>query len=145
MLAAIDRFSLEPSGDSLKSKLVDSQDHSIALAVFGKDLEAQFCDDQSGFCLLVLTDDCPYEETLRLALVSPSGQLVDELERSPAYESLVVDRVSVTRQNVVEIYCSGQRIFRAEYRAQAFSFFAAWMARLSGSVVGKKNHLFLSK
>lgn len=145
MLVATNRFTLVPNHSGSATATLNDAHSQLALNVVGKSLEAQFCDSNAGYSLLVLTDDCPFEETLRLLLISPAGQVADDLAYAPALESLIVQQVEIVDETAVEIRCAGAANFHAAYRTNGISLVEKWQALWAGKVVGTNGQLLLSK
>jgi hypothetical protein len=142
MLKLVETLSASSTqSDSNKIRLVDPDSQSVE--VEGKTLEAQFV-NSTGELLLVLTDDCPFEETLRLVLLSPDLALVDLLEFTSPYGSLIVQQVSPLLQNQLEIQGNNQQCFNAELLPEPLSISAHLAAKYAGRIVSKNKRMTLT-
>lgn len=111
--------------------------------VAGKSLEAQF-ETTGGEFLLVLTDGCPFEETLRIALLSAELESVDELEYAAAYESLIVKNVKSISQSKLEIACGNQRHFQVQLFEKPLSLLRGFASKTSRSSISKRKRIALT-
>ena len=111
--------------------------------VEGRTLEGQFV-NSAGELLLVLTDDCPFEETLRLVLLSPDLDVIDSLEFASPYDSFIVQQVSVMPGNQVQVQGNNQQSFDAELLDQPMSLSAQLAAKYAGQVVSQRKRMTLS-
>ena len=137
----------------LSTSTSQSESNSIQLVgsgsqlveVEGRTLEGQFV-NSAGELLLVLTDDCPFEETLRLVLLSPDLDVIDSLEFASPYDSFIVQQVSVMPGNQVQVQVQGnnQQSFDAELLDQPMSLSAQLAAKYAGQVVSQRKRMTLS-
>ena len=135
----------------LSTSTSQSESNSIQLVgsgsqlveVEGRTLEGQFV-NSAGELLLVLTDDCPFEETLRLVLLSPDLDVIDSLEFASPYDSFIVQQVSVMPGNQVQVQGNNQQSFNAELLDQPMSLSAQLAAKYAGQVVSQRKRMTLS-
>lgn len=135
----------------LSTSTSQSESNSIQLVgsgsqlveVEGRTLEGQFV-NSAGELLLVLTDDCPFEETLRLVLLSPDLDVIDSLEFASPYDSFIVQQVSVMPGNQVQVQGNNQQSFDAELLDQPMSLSAQLAAKYAGQVVSQRKRMTLS-
>lgn len=127
--------------ESNTTQLVGPDSQSVE--VEGKTLEAQFV-NSAGELLLVLTDDCPFEETLRLVLLSPDLDVVDSLELASPYDSFVVQQVSAMPDNQIQIQVNNQQCFDAELLDRPMSLSAQLAAKYAGHVVSQRKRMTLT-
>jgi hypothetical protein len=76
--------SVEVEGRLIRAELLKF-DSPTSLMVEGSTLEAQY-ETSKGF-LLMLTEDCPYEEALHIYLVDHGNSILDEIHMGQAYVS----------------------------------------------------------
>ena len=135
----------------LSTSTSQSESNSIQLVgsgsqlveVEGRTLEGQFV-NSAGELLLVLTDDCPFEETLRLVLLSPDLDVIDSLEFASPYDSFVVQQVSAMPDNQIQIQVNNQQCFDAELLDRPMSLSAQLAAKCTGHVVSQKKRITLT-
>ena len=143
MLTRTSQFSLASSNDADPpvSQLVNQDSQSVA--VRGKSLEAQFA-TPTGQSLLILTDDCPFEETVRVILLSAELVIVDELEFASAYESLIVQTVNARSKDMIDVQCDNQRRLQISLHEQPLGAFARLTAIFTKRWISKNNLISLS-
>jgi hypothetical protein len=119
------------------------------IVVAGRSLESQFIAANKEH-LLILTDDCPFEETLRVVLLSPELKILDELEHCSAYESLVIeDAVALTDESEsnrqqIQINCAQQQPLFVELLDQPLGLLTQLSSKLSNQVVSNKKRIVLT-
>ena len=79
---------------------------SLSVEVNGATLEGQF-QTESGNYFLVLTDDCPFEETVRCYLLSKENAVIDQLEFAVPYQSLIIQEIEIVGDQSLCLLCSG--------------------------------------
>ena len=119
------------------------------IVVAGRSLESQFVAGNKEH-LLILTDDCPFEETLRVVLLSPELKILDELEHCSAYESLVIEDAvalkdeSESNRQQIQINCAQQRPLFVELLDQPLGLLTQLSSKLSNQVVSNKKRIVLT-
>jgi len=86
-------------GQAVKSDLLWN-DRPTRLILAGAVMEAQFSLPAGGYLLLV-TDDCPFEEGLHIYLLNGRQELVEEDILGCPYTAAIVENVQVAGDNVV--------------------------------------------
>jgi len=110
MLKATSKLSLasKPEVEQDSIQLIRGDQKNVV--VLGRTLEAQFI-NASGELLLILTDNCPFEETVRLVLLDSELTPIDSLEYASPYESLLIEEVVAKEDSQVLIKGSGKQLF----------------------------------
>ena len=140
--------STKPSESADKIELLDEASQT-KIVVAGRSLESQFIAANKEH-LLILTDDCPFEETLRVVLLSPELKILDELEHCSAYESLVIeDAVALTDESEsnrqqIQINCAQQQPLFVELLDQPLGLLTQLSSKLSNQVVSNKKRIVLT-
>jgi len=98
MISAIDRFRIVPLSATESRLLFDGIETKAILN--GLALEAQFACDH-GF-LLWLTYDCPFEELLRIYLVSSEFELLDQDQLGCIYTAGILMNLTITGPDSLE-------------------------------------------
>jgi hypothetical protein len=99
-------FSLEvPAGvesgeDSFSHAQLIKLGHPTGVAVRGIRLEAQY--EVSGRFLLMLTEDCPYEESLHIYLLDAENSLLDEIRMGQPYTAGILTDLDATTKDTLE-------------------------------------------
>lgn len=88
---------------------------SAGVEVKGATLEGQF-QFESGNCFLVLTDDSPFEESIRCYLLSKENAVVDQLEFAAPYQSLIIQEIEVVGEHGLRLHCSGNTKLKIDIR-----------------------------
>ena len=109
----------------------------------GNDLEAQFA-TADGHWLIILTDDCPYEETVRAVLLSDDLAVVDQLEFSVEYNSIVIESVNIRQTNLIDLHCNGNRTLQVELFDQPLGVLRGLTAKFSSRCVSKNRRIELT-
>jgi hypothetical protein len=140
--------STKPSESADKIELLDEASQT-KIVVAGRSLESQFIAANKEH-LLILTDDCPFEETLRVVLLSPELKILDELEHCSAFESLVIeDAVALTDESEsnrqqIQINCAQQQPLFVELLDQPLGLLTQLSSKLSNQVVSNKKRIVLT-
>lgn len=87
------------------------QGRATGLTVNGAILEAQFTVNTDTY-LLMLSDDCPYEETLRVYLLNTNHKIVDSARLAYAYTSGVLRDIQVVGDNMLDFMFTGSSCYR---------------------------------
>ncbi|MEZ6134439.1 MAG: hypothetical protein R3C53_05970 [Pirellulaceae bacterium] len=123
--------------------ILSATDSSISSIVLqGKTLEAQFCVDYQTF-LLVMTDDRPYEETLRFYLVSDQMHVLDQLVYDAPYQAMIVQSCEVSNANTVQITANDQQQFSLQVSETPASTFSRTLGSTQRQKYGKYGRLVL--
>ncbi len=111
-MEAVDRFRIEPEGgESLRSRLIDSEGHSVE--VEGTVLEGQFrC--SKGY-LVIASDGIPFEEALHFYLVGSGGDLLDGISLGQAYHAGIL-RDAAAGQDTLDFSFFGDERWRLSIR-----------------------------
>ncbi|MGK0273541.1 MAG: hypothetical protein ACI88H_004222 [Cocleimonas sp.] len=88
--------------DSIKEPLVQLilKGKKVGPPIKGAYLEKQYCISGLGY-LLFLTDDVPYEETLRIYLVNENAEVVDGLEFGSSMATGTLEIVDVENEDSI--------------------------------------------
>lgn len=118
MLTVIDGFSLALQNPAVEETAYQTpraavlrQGHAVGLAVDGVKLEAQFRVNTDAYLLLV-SDDCPYEETLRVYLLNNNYNAIDYARLAYAYTAGVLRDIQIVGDNVLEFAFTGSSRYR---------------------------------
>jgi len=98
-LEEISQFSLAKNSD-IDSKLYFDK-CPCHINISGIILEKQYRLN-TGFKLIFTSDDCPYEETLHITLLSKEHTVVDALDLGMAYHSAIFDNIALLSENTLE-------------------------------------------
>ena len=90
-----------PSTSETPRIRLSRRDESSSVEVDGADLERVFQLSDGRF-LVFLTDDSPFEETLRLLLLSPHLRILDGMTFDAAYATAALENIRVVDPEVVE-------------------------------------------
>lgn len=91
----------EPTTDEVPLVQLSFREREVGDAIPGATLEQQFRLDEGRF-LLFLTDDVPYEETLRIYLLSKDFRILDGLEFGGAYVTGSLENVTIKDSRTLE-------------------------------------------
>ncbi len=94
----LQRLSDQP-GQAVRSALLWN-DQPVGLILAGAVMEAQFTLPAGGYLLLV-TDDCPFEEGLHIYLLNARRELVEQDILGCPYTAAIVENIKVAGDNVV--------------------------------------------
>jgi hypothetical protein len=114
-MTVIDSFSLrrnssDSAGDSQPTATVLREGRDIGLTIDGATLEGQFSLGDSY--LLLVTDDCPYEETLRAYLINGNFDVIESVSLGYAYTSGILRDLRIVAHNALEFIFSGNAVYR---------------------------------
>ena len=135
----IEKFKLELGGDSGVNRLLDV-DRGGAIELPGRVLEGQFECALNEY-LVVLTDDRPFEETLRLSLIDDQIAIQDSLVIEAPYQSLVIDKIEANSQNAISIHTNENKKFEVIVNPKRVSFWARTFGSMAGKKFGKNGRL----
>ena len=97
----------------------------------GATLEGQF-QTELGNYFLVLTDDCPFEETVRCYLLSNENTVIDQLEFAVPYQSLIIQEIEIDSDHSMRLHCSDNMKIRIDVREACGSVVKRRISRFSG-------------
>lgn len=103
------RFTLRPRSDirtPSSDVLLDGRD--LGLDLKGSRLERQYLVARSGLFVLFVTDDIPYEETLRIYLFDDCGRLLETRSLGEAYTAGLLTDVEPHSENGVTFSFQGR-------------------------------------
>ncbi len=96
---------------------VYSQGRPTGLTLDGAKLEAQFA-LEGGESLLLVSNDCPYEETLRFYLLDANYKVQEFAELGYAYTPGILRNLHVVADNELEFELTGSSRYRLRVHAQ---------------------------
>jgi hypothetical protein len=105
--------------------LVDGQ--PVETTLLGACLDAQFVLD--GRYLLIMTDDIPYEETMRVYLLNSAFDVVDRLELGAPYTPGILARLSVVAPDRLEFSFSGSDRWQLRIRETPLPWLQSLLSR----------------
>ena len=117
------------------------EDKTISLS--GQSLEGQF-ELPDGRFVLVMTEDCPYEETMTIHLLDSDFQSVDRLEYGSSYESFIVERCEAMNPLGINIKTNHAEFSLTIAGNEPASILKASADKLLGRWVGRERFLVLS-
>ncbi len=138
MAEKVERFSIEQANDNycLKFDGVELPD------VDGKVLEGQF-ELPNGSFLVVLTQDCPFEETMTVVLFGPDLQRRDQLVFGAMYASFVIEKCVAGEESEIRIH-TDQAELKLVVLAESKKLVESMTAKLGGATAGENKLLWLS-
>ncbi len=109
-----DRFDIRvrEGGDSDRGAELVADGDRTPVRLPGAVLEAQF--ETTHGPLLLMTEDCPYEEALHLVLLDPSLRILDRIEISQPYTPGVVKDIEAQGDDALELSFLGDARWRVE-------------------------------
>ena len=93
----------------------------LGLTIAGARLEAQFEVNRGSYVLLV-TDDTPYEETLRAYLLDGDGRIIDRTRLGYAYTAGVLRDIQIVGERSVVFAFTSEARFRLTVHARPQRF-----------------------
>lgn len=118
MVTPIDSFSLtrqSPAGTDDPYQpphaAVLREGRAAGFTIEGAKIEAQFALDADSYLLLV-SDDCPYEETLRAYLLNANLKVIDQATLGYAYTAGVLRDIQIVADDALTFAFTGNSRFR---------------------------------
>lgn len=96
----------------------------MGLTIDGATLEAQFTVNTDRYLLLV-SDDCPYEETLHVYLLNADGKLMESARLAYAYTAGILRDLQVAENHVLEFTFTGSLRYRLQVHDRPRRFWNA--------------------
>jgi hypothetical protein len=109
-------FSLETPAPAQADELPRAEliklDRSTGIVVQGSRLEAQY--EVSGRFLLMLTEDCPYEEGLHIYLLDGGNSILDETHMGQPYTPGILSHLEATDHDELQFAFFGNDRWKLE-------------------------------
>ena len=137
----VQRFVVCPTNDATSFIQIDGN-QTISLS--GKSLEGQFQLPDGRF-VLVMTEDCPYEETMTIHLLDREFQSIDRLEYGSSYESFIIESCEAIGATQLKIKTSHAGFTLSIAGERLASFLQSSAEKLLGRWVGQERFLVLTR
>ena len=120
-LSALRKSGEDPYKGPISAVLRDGE--PVGTVLDGAVLEAQY--EIGGAFLLLVSDDCPYEETLHAYLIDEQGKVLDRADLGYAYTSGVLRNIKVTGEDTLEFEFTGSSLYRLVVHSRPRRFWNA--------------------
>ena len=130
---------LDSEGQPLAKLTWSDMSDMPGVEIEGATLEGQF-QTESGTHVLVLTDDCPFEESIRCYLLSKENTVVDQLTFATPYQSLIIEKIEVSDDHSLILHCSSDVKLKIDLNETSISMIKRVASGLGG-VYHSKNGL----